>query len=249
MPKKKKKQTYSKTLLFDIIVSIIGIIIVITVNKLYFEQQDILRGAKEEGVKTVAKIQDIDEVGNPMHDINKEDRHILSMTLKYTYKGEEYTTETSSSYKQARIGDKITIYIRNNNPKNIAVEQPYETSLMPYLISGLTVIIIIACGLSIVVTLNKYILYKRAEKSFVTITGKFSHVEGKKYMGQDRYYIICESDGIDGFTKMFKSHFYYEDPTDFIKKINRKTFKIKYNPNKPKEYIIDTDGFDNRFFA
>lgn len=246
----KKKETYLNKLLNDVVIIIIGIVISIIIAivffNLFFAENTGLKSAKEKGTKVIATITDIEERGNPLHNPYEENRSIQNMTLTYSYRGKEYTKVTSSSYKKAGIGDAITIYIMDNNPNNIVIELP-NSSWISYFAFAFLGIILIASIYSLIVTIKQCLLYKKSAK-FSTITGNFSHVESRNHMGHTKYYIICESDEIGGFNRSFKSHYYYENPSDFIEKRNRKTFKIKYNPANPKEYIVDTDGFDNQFF-
>lgn len=245
----KKKETYLNRLLNDIVFIIMGIVISIIIASgffyLFFAKDIGLKNAKEKGTKVIATIADIEERGNPLHNPYEENRSIRNMTLTYSYRGKEYTNVTSSSYKKASIGDVITIYIIDNNPNNIVVELP-NSSWIPYFAFALLGLILIGCIYSLIVTIKQCLLYKKSQK-FATITGNFSHIESRNHMGYTKYYIICESDEIGGFNRSFKSHYYSENPSDFIEKRNRKTFKIKYNPANPKEYIVDTDGFDNQF--
>ena len=242
---KKNQKIYMDILYGHLKFSIFAIFITIVIAIVFMCSFGNNLKAKENGEKISAKVIKIDEQSNPLDDPYEKDRKINTITIEYNYNNKEYTYSTSTvPYKYVAINDIIDIYIMNNNPNDVVV-YAYNSSIIPYIVIPLFGIIFIASVCSCVSTIKQINLYKNALNNFDSIKARYVDVEVKTFLGYSKYFIICESDEINGNKMIFKSHSYGEHYLKSeIEKRNIQQFTVMYNRNNLKQYIVDTNTID-----
>ncbi len=201
---------------------------------------------KENGEKISGVVSNIEESGNPSGNPYKKDRNISRVDIQFTYKGKTYTVKASGFYNTIKLGDSCDVYILNNNPYNyLTVFSGIHSSSFMYIVLKILSLICLPVTVASIVMFSVPIsTYKKILKNSKSIDGKFVSVEkeGKSY------YIMCTSNQINGFDTIFKSHPYFYDVSDLIRKYKFTQFTIKYNPENTQKYFIDTDKLDKIYY-
>lgn len=243
---RKIRNIYLDTLLSTVKIKIALLIICIIVFFSFNYIFNKLNNSKNCAEKAIATIVNINEKNN-IHNYNENNREIESIEITFNYKETTYTLTTKNSYKSAKIGDTFYIYIMNNNPYDFIEEFSRNTNnIVIYILYGLLLSIFLILLLSIFITIKEIILYIDIEKDSYNVTANFIKIEHEKYYMKNKYYIICISNEIDGNERIFKSHAFNKNPIKIIEKYNINAFTIKYNPNDPTKYIIDTNKLYNK---
>lgn len=244
---KKGKKIYIGILYNQLKVSLVFIVvlaIIFGVCKI-IEKKEVY--AKENGVKVEAKIIDIYEHDNPLHNRYKKDRKIEEITVQYIYKNKTYTSKTTTiPNKHIDINDIIEeAYVLDDNPDEVIIIA-FTNDIISVVIIPILGVLFILGVICIILAIKNIKLYKNAFENFATITAEYIGVENRG----SSYYIICRSNQINGIDMEFKSHSYNAAYLEKeIEKRNIKQFEIKYNPNNLKQYIMDTNKIDKVMYS
>lgn len=243
--KKKSKYLYFDILKSRIKMGIFMLCVTFILAGIFMYVMNLDRNAEKNGEKVKATIVDIDE----QISMNKEEREIKSLTIKYRYNGEEYTHIVAQKpSKYVRVNDVIDIYILDKNPEKIHV-YVQNSKIMPYIVIPLFSIAIIGGIYSMIYMINELLVYKKADKQFLSIKANYIDIIEKPLFGNYRCYILLETNQINGQVINFRSHWFNEKYVkNEIEKRNMTTFTVLYNPNNVKQYIVDTNAIDKKMY-
>ena len=184
--------------LLAIIFGIIGIIFLIASTQIYFFGSI----PKDKRVKTTATIIDIDPRQGTL--------------VSYFINDFHYTNYLHNNSSNDYIGKTITLYYDKTNPNNI---MNVTNQIVVYIFASIGVVFIM---IPIIIWGFKYRKKKiilRLKESGITINAKIKDVKHNvnyQVNGRSPYNIICEWQGMDGKTHIFKSENIWFDPSSII---------------------------------